>query len=72
MADTYSIVFENMTILGHEPLVNKPFCVHNEPHIYVVLTPIYYHHKIRNLENTKISLFIRLKNLRNKKKYKRK
>lgn len=39
---------------------------HTNKH-HLVLTPIYYHHNMRNLENTKISLFIRLKILRNKK-----
>lgn len=39
---------------------------HTSKHQFV-LTPIYYHHNMRNLENTKISLFIRLKILKNKK-----
>ncbi len=55
------------TLLWHVSNSVKHFKA-NKPHQLVfVLTPIYYHHNMRNLENTKISLFIRLKISRNKK-----
>lgn len=49
---------------SHKNKINSQHAVYS--------TPIYYHDNMRNLENTKIHLFICLKILRNKKIYKKK